>query len=153
MTTLSKERDNNVIMRRLLESVNFDLDKYIVATAQKAAENQKLQEEAADIRQTVSQVEFCDMAKNEIRVKWEDLRTLEAEVRRMNALNDDNLIERKRSILLHSYRKLHRFGKDLIDALGNDTRFNTGSLESQRLTLIDDASTFTKEVVRCMESL
>nr|CCC93316.1 unnamed protein product [Trypanosoma congolense IL3000] len=152
-------RKHNMAMRRLVDSMQFDLNMYARTAAEQSAMNATLHEEATFLREREAEMwmrlretEFCEMARIEMRLKREDLRELESEVRRLHLLHDRDLVKRKRNVLLHSYRKLLKFGMGIADAL-REHEFCTGTLESQRRLLIDEAGDLTREVSRYIDVL
>ncbi|EAN77519.1 kinesin, putative [Trypanosoma brucei brucei TREU927] len=152
-------RNQSAVMRRLLDSMRFDLDSYVYTAAEQNAasaalleESSSLKEREADMWLRLNQTEFCEMARIEMRLKRDDLRELQHEIHRMHLLHDKELVERKRRLLIYSYRKLLDFAKRMSDIL-KAREFCTGTLESQRLLLLDETSDFTKDVEKYIEVL
>jgi chromosome segregation ATPase len=136
----TKERENQ-LMRNKLEELGFSVEGL-------ASEASGLRNTNAQLKATAEQQEYTDMAAMEILVKSEDMNDVEKDLRYMSGIHDDDEFMRMRRRNLEVLGELSGFLNNLMRNLSAQ-RFNTGTLESRRLNLLNDATVLMD---RCEEA-
>ncbi|KAH9597550.1 hypothetical protein LSM04_002741 [Trypanosoma melophagium] len=151
--TLSKQQTENKALRELLQTLHIDVDALNTALSQEQKAATAAAAAAAQMRQTAGQTELCEMAATELQLRSDELQSLRAELPRLRALRDAGLAGRKCELLRRGLRGLTRSVNTITALLQRESRFNTGTLETQRLLLLDSVAALTAEIAETQESL
>lgn len=138
----AKEKENQN-MRSVLEEMNIDLDVYLsdlehqkLVNARLAKKASQLQNQAALLATTAEQQEFSEMAGLELAIRTEEMCEIESALDNVHTFYDPELIAKKRQHLGKTIRSIGAFCQKMLSMCQARPRFNTGTLESQRLNIL-----------------
>lgn len=130
-------------MRSVLEEMNIDLDVYLsdlehqkLVNARLAKKASQLQNQAALLATTAEQQEFSEMAGLELAIRTEEMCEIESALDNVHTFYDPELIAKKRQHLGKTIRSIGAFCQKMLSMCQARPRFNTGTLESQRLNIL-----------------
>lgn len=142
----SKEKENQN-MRGVLEEMNVDLEVYLSdlerqkhVNARLAKKAVQLQHQAATLATTAEQQEFCEMASLELTIRSEEILETETALENVLTFYDPELIAKKRQHIGKTIRSIGTFCQKIISMCQSRPRFNTGTLESQRLNILQETA-------------
>ena len=137
-------RRDNADMKRILDALGIDLAEQLEQLRDEKSANERLSSEAAklkretdNLRNREEQQEFCDIGAMELAVKAEDVEAMEYELQQIRY--GGMLEDHQKAALSRTVAQLDSFLTGLVDRL-RDRTFATPTLESQRLSLIQDAA-------------
>ncbi|ORC89531.1 uncharacterized protein TM35_000123060, partial [Trypanosoma theileri] len=151
--TLLKQQTEIAALRALLQTLHIDVDELNKALSQEHSAAAAAAAAAAQMRRTAGQTELCEMAATELRLRADELQSLRAEFPRLQVLRDAGLAARKSELLRRGLRGLSRSVQTITALLQRENRFNTGTLETQRLLLLDTVAALTAEIAEMQETL
>lgn len=138
----SKDKENQN-MKSILEEMNIDLEVYLSdlehqkrINARLAKKASQLQNQASLLATTADQQEFCDMAGLELTIRTEEMYEIEAALENVLTFYDADLISKKRQHIGKTIRSIGTFCQKMLSMCQSRPRFNTGTLESQRLNIL-----------------
>ncbi|EPY36843.1 hypothetical protein STCU_00379 [Strigomonas culicis] len=147
-------------MRRVLEDLNVDVHAYASKLEAERCRTEKLEKEAAalklktsDLVTNAEQQEFCDMGEVELSLKAEEANALAADLQQWSHYQDPRLIEKKAEFLRRDVHRLQKFQRVLLYLLQLRPCFNTGTLESRRLNMLQSLEELTGRVQASEQAL
>lgn len=149
---LDSIRKENQAMREVLTEMNVDMETYMSNLERQKRINSKLTQEteslkdqAAKLASTVEQQEFLEMGAIELAIRNEELEEIEQALEEVQNFYDPELIAKKRNHIAKGIRSIGTFCQKILSMCQVRPRFNTGTLESQRLNLLQGtAELYTK---------
>jgi chromosome segregation ATPase len=144
-TLLDTKEKENAVMKHILQGLNINIEDYEAQLSAVLARNNRLM-------QTQEQIEYADMAAMELLVKEEDMRDIERDVEMLASAEDREFFERKKRTCLEVLGQLKTLFEHLSDTLTSQ-KFNTGTLESRRLSLMTDTTAMLARIEEARDIL
>lgn len=144
---LDSQRSENAGMKEVLVELNVDLEAYLSSlehqkrvNARLAKKTHTLETQAAALASTAEQQEFCTMGNIELGLRCEEMTEMENALEDVQNFHDRDLVAKKLRHIGKGIRSVGNFCRMMITMCQSRKRFNTGTLESQRLSLLQGAA-------------